>query len=340
MRTVDGSQGEGGGQVLRTTLALSLLSGEAVTLENIRARRARPGLMRQHLAAVQLAARVGDAEVEGAAQGSRRLVFRPRTVATGRFEMSVATAGSATLVLQTVLPALLVAKGPTTLVLEGGTHNPLAPPYDFLAESFLPLVNRMGPTVEARLERWGFYPAGGGRMVVSIRPAERLAPLELLDTGPVKRVGARAVVAGLPPDIARRELAALARRLGWAPERLRIEERPAAEGPGNVLIASLEREQVTEVVTGFGEKGRSAEAVAEAVATEVEAYLQAGVPVGTHLADQLLIPMALAGAGAFRTLPLSLHARTQVRLLEELTAARFEVREAAGITEVSVAARA
>jgi len=340
MRTVDGSQGEGGGQVLRTTLALSLLTGEPVTLVHIRAGRARPGLMRQHLAAVQLASRVGDAEVEGAAPGSQRLVFRPRGVTPGDYEMSVGTAGSATLVLQTVLPALLVARGPTTLVLEGGTHNPLAPPFDFLAESFLPLVNRMGPRVEARLERWGFYPAGGGRMVVRVRPAERVAPLELLDGGPVRRVGARAVVAGLSADIARRELAVLERRLGWTSDTLHVEQRPASEGPGNVLLATIQREQVTEVATGFGEKGRSAEAVAEEVASEVSAYLEAGVPVGAHLADQLLIPMAMAGAGAFRTLPLSLHARTQVQLLEQLTGARFTVRQLAGRTEVSVAARA
>lgn len=340
MRTVDGSQGEGGGQVLRTTLALSLLTGEPVKLENIRAGRPRPGLRRQHLAAVWLAARVGDALVEGAELGSQQLVFRPKGVNPGQFRMSIGTAGSTTLVLQTVLPALLLAKGPTTLVLEGGTHNPLAPPYEFLAECFLPLVNRMGPRVEVRLERSGFFPAGGGRITASVQPAERLAPLHLLEGGPVRRMGARAMVAGLSPDIAWRELEVLERRLGWTLPQLHVEQRPTGEGPGNALIATIERERLTEVFTAIGQKGRPAEAVGDEVATEVWAYLDSGVPVGPHLADQLLIPMALAGAGAYRTVPLTLHARTQIGLLEELTSARFKVHEADGRVEVSVAARA
>jgi RNA 3'-terminal phosphate cyclase (ATP) len=336
MRTVDGARGEGGGQVLRTALAISLLTGEPVTVENIRAGRKRPGMMRQHLTAVRLAADVGNASVEGAEPGSQELVFRPRAVQGGDYTASVGTAGSATLVLQTVLPALLTAPSRSTLVLEGGTHNPLAPPFDFLALAFLPIVNRMGPRVEADLQRPGYAPAGGGRMRVTVEPVSRLSRIELLERGNLQRYSARAVVAGLSPEIAKRELAVLERRLGWTEDVLKVMQRPDAEGPGNVLVATLESSLVTEVVTGFGEKGRSAESVAEQVATEVQAYLEANVPVGSHLADQLLILLALTGSGVFRTLELSSHARTQLELLKELTGAVFEVSEDPRGTNVSI----
>jgi RNA 3'-terminal phosphate cyclase (ATP) len=161
MLTIDGSQSEGGGQVLRSSLALSLVTGRPFAIENIRAGRKKPGLLRQHLTAVLAAAEVSAAEVEGAALASRRLLFRPGRVRAGDYAFRVGTAGSATLVLQTVLPALLLAEGESTLTLEGGTHNPMAPPVDFLENAYLPLVNRLGPRVKVQLVRPGFYPAGG-----------------------------------------------------------------------------------------------------------------------------------------------------------------------------------
>lgn len=326
MRVVDGAKGEGGGQVLRTALGLSLVLGEPIRVVNIRAGRKRPGLLRQHLCAVGLAAQVGRAEVEGDEPGSRELVFRPRAVEPGHYECAVGTAGSATLVLQTVLPALLTARGPTTLVLEGGTHNPLAPPFEFLARAFLPLVNRMGPTVTIALERPGFYPAGGGRLRVAVQPVRRLAGLELPERGAVRARTALAVVAALPASIAKRELAVLERRLGWTREELRLQELHASLGPGNVLHAVIESEHATEVFTGFGEKAVRAESVGESVAAQVRAYLDADVPVGPYLADQLLLPLALAREGSFRTLPLTQHARTQVELLREFLGTDFAVR--------------
>src|SRR5690242_7527890 len=194
MIIIDGSFGEGGGQILRTSLTLSLVTGKPLRIERIRAGRKSPGLLRQHLAAVNAAARVGYAEVEGASLGARELTFRPQTVAAGHYQFAVGTAGSATLVLQTVLPALLTADAPSTLVLEGGTHNPYAPPFDFLEKTFLPLLNRMGPRVEARLERHGFYPAGGGRFIVEITPAQQLGRFELDDRGAITGRRARALI--------------------------------------------------------------------------------------------------------------------------------------------------
>ncbi len=327
MREIDGAQGEGGGQVLRTALALSLLRGEPVKLTNIRAGRRQPGLMRQHLAAVKLAALVGRAEVEGAEPSSRELLFRPREVRGGDYSIAVGTAGSTTLVLQTVLPALLVAKERSTLLLEGGTHNPLAPPFDFLQRAFAPLIERMGPKLALQLERPGFYPAGGGQLRVTIEPVEKLSPLHLRQRGEARRHSATAMIAGLSPKIALRELAVLGERLGWAPEQLRVLELPAALGPGNVVSAAVEHANVTEVFTSFGEKRVSAEAVAESVAAEVRAHLASRAPVGGHLADQLILPLAMAGAGAFACTRLTLHAKTQLALVRDFTGAALRSEE-------------
>jgi len=320
MLTIDGSRGEGGGQILRSALALSLVTGKPFRIENIRAGREKPGLRRQHLTAVGAAKAIGRAEVEGASIGSRELAFSPGRVAPGEHAFAVGTAGSATLVLQTVLPALLTAREPSKLTLEGGTHNPFAPPFDFLEKAFLPIVNRMGPAVTATLERPGFYPAGGGRFTVEIQPAERLERVDLLERGAVRAVRARAVVAGLSRHVAERELKVVGRKLGLEAEHLFLEEAKTVRGPGNVLSIEVESEGTTEIFTGFGQRGVSAERVAQRAVREARRYLDAGVPVGEHLADQLLLPMALAGGGAFRTLPLSRHSTTNVEVLREFLA--------------------
>lgn len=312
---IDGSLGEGGGQILRSALALSLLTGRPLRIEKIRAGRKVPGLLRQHLTAVEAAAAVGAAAVEGAAIGSRELRFVPGGIRPGEHRFSVGTAGSATLVLQTVLPALGLAGAPSRLVLEGGTHNPFAPPFDFLAKTFLPILARMGVEVEARLERPGFYPAGGGRMEVRVRPAPRFRRVEILERGAVRRKRARALVARLPRHIGEREVRAVAAILGLSRGDFEVEEVRDSAGPGNVVLVEIECERATEVFSAFGERGVPAEAVGEKAAREALRYLEAGVPVGEHLADQLLLPMALAGGGAFRTLAPTAHARTNAEVL-------------------------
>jgi len=314
--TIDGSQGEGGGQVLRSSLALALVTGTPFVIENIRARRKKPGLMQQHLTAAAAAAEVGRADVQGAHVGSTRLVFRPQRVAPGEYTFRVGTAGSATLVLQTVLPALLTADGPSQLTLEGGTHNPMAPPFDFLARVYLPWLNRMGAAVDARLDRPGFYPKGGGRFTVGVRSAPRLGRLELLHRGEITGRRVRALVANLPRHIAERECRAIAQRTGWDERCLAIEEVRGSRGPGNVVMIELEAEHVTELFTGFGQLGVRAEDVAAEALREADEYLAADVPVGRHLADQLMLPLAIGahqgtGGGAFRTMTLSPHATTQ-----------------------------
>ncbi len=317
MIVIDGSLGEGGGQILRTSLALSLVTGQPFRMEKIRAGRKKPGLMRQHLTAVNAAASISGASVEGASIGSQNLHFVPGKVTGGRYHFAIGTAGSCTLVLQTVLPALLTTESTSELLLEGGTHNPYAPPFDFLEQAFLPLVNRMGPKVSATLLRPGFYPAGGGAFTISIEPVSQLVRLDLPDRGPILNRTARAMVARLPKQIAERELKVVQERLGWDEDSLIIEEAASSPGPGNALTVQIESEFITEVFTGFGEMGVSAEKVARETIKEVEEYLAANVPVGSYLADQLLLPMALAKGGSFRTLAPTRHMTTNVEILRK-----------------------
>ena len=320
MLTIDGSQGEGGGQVLRSSLALSLVTGRPFVIEKIRAGRKKPGLLRQHLTAVLAAADVSGADVEGAAMGSRRVVFRPDKVRSGDYSFRVGTAGSATLVLQTVLPALLLAEGESNLVLEGGTHNPMAPPADFLQKAYLPLVNRLGPRVELHLVRPGFYPAGGGECTVRVQPARQLGRLELVDRGQITARRVRALVASLPRHIAERECRTIAQAAGWDTAFFNIDEVQGARGPGNAVMIELEAEQVTEVFTAFGQLGVRAEDVAKEVLRQAEEHMATGVPVGKYLADQLMLPLGIgaylgSGGGVFRTMDLSLHATTHLEIL-------------------------
>jgi RNA 3'-terminal phosphate cyclase (ATP) len=209
----------------------------------------------------------------------------------------------------------MLAGEPSTLILEGGTHNPHSPPFEFLARAFLPLLHRMGPRVDAVLEKPGFYPAGGGRIRIAISPVTTLRRIDLLERGEIRSFQGKAVVAALPESIAEREIRVLAEKLRWDRSRLRTETIRNSRGPGNVVIVEIESENVTEVFTAFGERGVRAETVAENAARETLDYLEACVPVGAHLADQLVLPFALAGGGAYLTLSPTLHTRTQVEVI-------------------------
>jgi RNA 3'-terminal phosphate cyclase (ATP) len=313
-KTIDGAHGEGGGQILRSSLALAIITGTPIHIAHIRARRNKPGLMRQHLTAVRAAAEICGAEVQGAAIGSGELWFRPGAARGGEYRFAVGTAGSACLVFQTVLPPLLMAGEPSCVVFEGGTHNPMSPPFDFIARCFLPVLARMGADVQVELERPGFYPAGGGRFVARIAPWDHRAAIDIVDGGAIRRRRARALVSQLQPSIAHRELEVVRQGLGWQHDECTVEVIDNAAGPGNVLFCEVEREHITEVACGFGERGVRAEIVASRAAREMRAYLDADAPVGQHLADQLMLPMALAG-GRFLTLPLSSHSETSIDVI-------------------------
>jgi RNA 3'-terminal phosphate cyclase (ATP) len=321
MITIDGSMGEGGGQVLRTALALSLVTAQPFVIERIRARRAKPGLARQHLTCVEAAAAVGRARVEGAELGSQRLVFKPVSVHAGDYRFSIGTAGSTTLVLQTVLPALLRAGAASEVMLGGGTHNPLAPPFEFLQLAFAPALRAMGASLDLELVRYGFAPAGGGAIAATIRPS-RLEPVTLLERKATGLPRARVLLAQLSPHIGERELAIVRRRLGLHPEQMRVET-VASHGPGNMLLLEFPGAPCSEVIGVPGERDISAEQVAENATDQALAFLAANVPVGEHLADQLLPLMAIARGGAFRTLEPSLLARTNAQVIERFLPVRI-----------------
>lgn len=325
MLHIDGSQGEGGGQIVRSSIALAMVTDTPVRIENVRAGRRKPGLMRQHLTALRAAAQICDAHVEGDDIGSTALSFSPGSVKAGVYNFAVGTAGSATLVLQTVLPALLTAEGPSEVTIEGGTHNPFAPPFDFLQKSFLPLVNRMGPTVEVELVRPGFYPAGGGQFIARITPSKRLTPIDLTERGELKSRVARAVVANLSGDIAKRELKKVKSKMGWSDDELQIRDAPGSRGPGNILTLEVVYEHVTEVFTGFGEVGRPAEALANQVIQQCQRYLKSEAVAGEYLTDQLMLPLAIAGGGSFTSTGLSRHATTHVGLISRFLDVRVKV---------------
>ncbi len=338
MLEIDGSQGEGGGQIIRSSLALSLLTGTPVKLTNIRAKRKNSGLARQHLVAVQAAQQLSGAAVLGAALGSSQLSFEPNAVQPGEYTFRIGTAGSASLVLQTILPPLLLASGPSSLVIEGGTHNPLAPPADFLIRSYAPLIERLGPRLQLQLDRHGFFPGGGGRLVIHIEPVAKLQGLKLRDRGMIERKQVRALVANLPKKIAERECHEIRRLSGWARACFQAAE-VAANGCGNAVLVEIESEHVTEVFAGFGERGVTAERVAAGVWSEVDEYLQAEVPVGPHLADQLILPLAIAAAhgehSMFRTLALTGHSLTHLEIVKQFLPVSLSTREPAkGLVEV------
>lgn len=329
LSTIDGSRGEGGGQVLRTALTLSLITGRPLRMIHIRAKRKKPGLMRQHLTAVRAAAAIGAAAVEGAGAGSQSLLFQPRAIEGGDYRFAIGTAGSCTLVLQTVLPALLAAGVEARLHLSGGTHNPLAPPADFLQRAYLPLLRRMGADIEMTVSRYGFYPAGGGELELRLKAGSRLRPLHLAERGELRQADVEALIAALPVHIAERELETVRRTLGWDPSRLRLRGIDNSQGPGNALVATIEHEHVTEVFTAFGEKGISAEKVAGKLCRQIKEYLQRGAPVGPHLADQLLLPLAIAG-GDFITAKPTQHTLTNLETINAFVPGCLGMEETAG----------
>lgn len=320
MVIIDGSLGEGGGQVLRSSLALSALTGTPLRVERLRAKRDRPGLQRQHLTGVRAVAAICGATVEGDALGSTELRFTPGAIRPGAYRFDVGTAGSLGLVLQAVLPLLWSAPASSEIELRGGTLNDKSPPAPFLLHTLLPLVGRLGPRIALTVERHGFYPAGGGRYAVAVDP-QPLRPIELLDRGPIERVRAVAIVSNLPRKIALRELRTIEQALG--PIEATVEE-IAGDGPGNAVWIEATCGALTEVFTGFGRKGVSAEAVAAEALAEFVRWRDHGAPVGEHLADQLLLPLALAGGGTFRTGPLTEHTTTNMAVIRRFLDCTFD----------------
>ncbi|WP_422506404.1 RNA 3'-terminal phosphate cyclase [Stenotrophomonas sp. GZD-301] len=334
MIDIDGSQG--GGQLLRSALTLSLCTGIGFNIRDIRARRRRPGLMRQHLTAVNAAARVGNACTHGAEIGATTLRFEPGPVCAGEYQFATGSAGSATLVLQTVLPALWQAGAPSRLRLEGGTHNPLAPSADFIADSYLPALAKMGVQATLQLQQYGFHPAGGGVLDVEVAPCTTLRTCDFNHRGALASVEAKVLMSGLSSGIGLRELQVLADRLGVDPDPRHVHSVRPALGPGNVALVHVRHAGHVEVFSGHGERGLSAEQVGARLAGQVRQYLEGAGCVGEHLSDQLLLPMALAGGGTFTTRVISDHLRSNARLIESFLPVAFDWQPHEGGWKVTV----
>ena len=328
MLEIDASMGEGGGQIVRTCLSLSMCTGAPITLRNIRARRSNPGLRAQHLAAVRAAAAICSAQVSGDSTASQELAFRPGPVRAGRYEIDVGTAGSTMLVLQTILPALALAPEPSELILRGGTHNPTAPTFEFVREAWLAVLERLGFSAQLALERRGFYPKGGGIVRASIEPLRTTRVLDLMERGPILKRSATVLISHLPDHIAVRELNVLRDSL-QLPSNACFIEHVDAFGPGNALTVRVESEHVTNVFDGFGIRGVPAEKVASAVAQEVQQFVDANVAVDRYLADQILLPLALCSGGRFSTVSLSSHTCTNIEVIRKFLPIDCEAQELA-----------
>ncbi len=330
---IDGSEGEGGGQVLRSAVSLAALHSRPLHVDKIRAGRARPGLKRQHLTCIRAAAEICDGKLEGDQLHSSEIRFEPNKVRAGEYHFAVGSAGSACLVLQTVLWPLLFADGNSQVVFEGGTHNSMAPPFDFIERCFLPIVQRMGAGVTLRLEKRGFMPAGDGRFVAEIEGGCILSPVDILERGELLERRATALVASLPGTIAIRELTEVRKLLQWRHEECLPcvdQDTPYA---GNILLLELAYQNVSELISVIGERNLAAEMVAAKAAKELSRYLEGGAPVGEHLADQLIIPFALAGGGSYRTQALSDHCKTNIATVAAFLGTKIEpVVSAEGVT--------
>lgn len=353
---IDGAEGEGGGQILRSAVSLSAITGRRLRIIHIRKNRPKPGLAKQHLTSVAAAAKVCNASLQGCEIGSVDLEFIPGAITPGDYAFDVGTAGSTTLVLQTVLPLLLQDKHSSSVTIKGGTHNTLAPPFEFIRDSYLPALRSLRHDVSVELQRHGFYPAGGGCIAARVTralestssaAAGQATKFSLLDRGELRLCAGSALVSNLPKHIAERELTvlkssaalcsagllcgskaagasvpALASESGATVDLSAIASAAgvmavAANGPGNVVQCTLAYNNVVEVCTGYGEKGKSAEAVAAEVVREVELYLASTAPVSCHLADQLLLPLALSqNGGTFRCVDIDDHFKSNVKVIE------------------------
>lgn len=297
---LDGSVGEGGGQILRTALALSAVTGRPFAITRVRANRPKPGLRPQHREVARAVARIVDAELSGDELGSSRLEFRPRRRATpGEWVFDIGTAGSTPLLFQTVCWALALAGGPSTVTLLGGTHHEHAPSFHYLALVWAPAVARLGFRVEFELQAAGFYPEGGGEFTARIAPAHPMPPLDLRHRGTLQDVEVVSMVGGLGYEVAERQAARALRGLrdiGIAAEAERVPVPARASRGGHVLIvASFERTRAGQGAVGGHE--RSPEETADLAVSDFKSYLSGGAAVDRHLGDQLLLPAALGAAG-------------------------------------------
>ncbi len=338
--TLDGSHGEGGGQILRTALALSVITNRHIHLVNIRAGRSNPGLLPQHLSAVRAAAAISGATVSGDRLRSTEISFAPsHSAKSGSYVFDVAetagrgSAGSVTLILQTLIVPLLLAPGVSTLILRGGTHVQWSPPFDDLASVFFPLLRRIGYRIDADLVRWGWYPVGGGEVTCKITGSEttnepwQVTPIEAMAPGPLQRIIGRAVAANLPAHIPQRMAERAQASLAGVGVPVHIEPQSVtAAGPGAGIFFMAAYTNVPASFSAYGRIGKPSEVVADQAVTAFREHHASGAAVELHLADQLLLPLALAaGPSLFTAARPTGHLLTNAWTIEQFGAARISI---------------
>jgi RNA 3'-terminal phosphate cyclase (ATP) len=346
---IDGSMGEGGGQILRTSLALACITGRNLHIENIRAARRKPGLAKQHLVCVLAACQICGGKCKGAAIGSQVLDFQPGPIRGGDFSFDIGSAGSATLVIQTILPALFLADKPSTVTVTGGTHNPWAPPYDFLAETFLPAIRSAGFDADCKLEKHGFYPAGGGKIVLNIQPRHQKQNQSLNFCQPAEdiQIYARIYTAKLPAHIAQRQKKLLLQSKSNFKNIEHIEVTDS-DGPGNCIMIGLCGRGRTTLFTAFGQKGKPSEKVVGEVTNLAKDFLASSAAIDRFLADQLLIYMAISShfakdsetgarknACCYTTNQLTTHLTTNIETIKKFLPVNFKTEHKDRIYKIS-----
>jgi len=327
---LDGAYGEGGGQIIRTALSLSAIGGRPFRLTNIRARRENPGLRAQHVVAVRAVAALCAAQVEGDQVGSRTLSFAPTSPPqAGNYCWDVGTAGSVSLIWQTILWPLAMASGRSTVQLSGGTHVEWSPPIDYLREVYLPVLTDLGLNAQVEIERWGYYPRGGGLIRAEVCGPTSLRGLRLTERGALRGVLARSIVSNLPEHILQRQAERaefLLRKQGITPTIEMLS--PPSPGQGTAVWVCAEYRHVRAGFTAYGRLRKPAEEVAEEACKAFVHYHRRQMPVDAHLADQLLVPLALAAAhfpSEYAVEAVTAHLLTNAWVIEQFGAAHIEI---------------
>ena len=354
MLVIDGSYGEGGGAVLRNSLSLSAVLGQETRIENIRAGRRNPGLQAQHLTAVRALGTACKAELEGAELGSLSLTFRPRSrPRSGEYAWDVAaarrggSAGATSLVFQALVLPLLRAEGDSTLILRGGTHVAWSPPLHYLQSVYLPMLRQMGAEAQVDIERWGWYPLGGGLITARIAglrgDSSSLEGISIHSRGPIKRLSGISATSNLPAHIAQRQKDQAENVLHAEGLEAHIELVDApAQGQGTLVFIAAQFEKASAGFTALGRKGKPAERVADEACQHFLRYYHSGAALDQHLADQLVMPLSLAkGPSSFTTCRLTQHLLTNAWIVEQFLGKCVSIKGAEGEAgEVSILGRA
>ncbi len=327
MIEIDGSYGEGGGQILRTSLSLSCLYRKPFRIFNIRKSRKRPGLMPQHLTCVRASQMLSDADVKGDFIGSTELFFCPKTVRGGKLFFDVGTAGSTSLILQTLIPSLIFLENETEIILTGGTHVPFSPSFHYINGVFVPLLKKIGIEVSLNIDSFGFYPRGGGRIRAKIFSAPSIKPLNLVERGVIKHVIGCSGVGNLPLSIAERQRLAFMdeiKGLGL-PVDIEIINVPAT-GQGTFIYVQSEAEFAIAGFTSLGQRGKRAEEVGKEVAREFLDYYESNAAIDPHLSDQICIYLSLCKEPSiFTTSLITSHLITNLWVINQFKGIRYSI---------------